>query len=97
MGHHELLPEPSERPSRMGTLGWVACAAGVAIFDIVANETMSSAFRRGLENPKTAAPVIGAWAVTTAHLFGVLPERIDPFVQTFNVLERVRDYVGAKV
>jgi len=95
MGHHEFLPD--EATSRAGTLGWAALATGVLIFDVVAHETMSSAFRRGLNNPRTAAPVIGAWAITTAHLFGVLPEKLDPFIQTFNVLERVRDYVGDKI
>ena len=95
MGHHEFVEGlEGGTGSKAGTLGWAACGLGILAFDTLAPETMSSAFRRGLENHRTAIPVIGAWAITSAHLFGALPERIDPFIQTFNVLERVRDYVG---
>ena len=75
---------------KFGTTGWVAIAAGVAAFDFLAPETLSSAFRRGRESESPAVRIatIGALAITTAHLMGTFDalglERYDPF----NVIDR---------
>ena len=69
-----------EMPERLvGHLGWVATAAVVAAWDYYAPETMSNAFKRGREHPVARFAVVGAWAVTTAHLMDWLPDNIDPF------------------
>lgn len=65
--------------SHTGIYGWVCLGAFVAGWDALAPETLSSAFRRGLENPRTRYLVLGAWAITSAHLLGLLPDNIDPF------------------
>jgi len=74
----EKSPEDSAR--LIGHLGWAALAAGVIAWDVLAEETLSSAFRRGLDNNHLRPLVVGAWALTTCHLMGVLPERVDPFL-----------------
>lgn len=69
---------------KSGTTGWVLLASFVVGWDIgVAlrggGETLSSSFRRALLHPKARWPVIVAWGITTAHLFGRLPRNLDPF------------------
>ena len=58
-------------------------AAYVAAFDtwagIGGHEMLTTAFRRGVAHPLHRTPVMLAWAVTTAHLFRLLPPRVDPF------------------
>lgn len=61
-----------------GGAGWVAIAALVVIWDMIAPETLSSAFHRATSGRLGAAAVVVTWAVLTAHLFQVLPERADP-------------------
>lgn len=69
------------RPLRQhtgGGAGWVAIAALVVIWDMIAPETLSSAFHRATSGRLGGAAVLVTWAVLTAHLFQVLPERADP-------------------
>lgn len=64
---------PEDVISTVGTLGWMAVAGVVAVWDWKAPETLSHAFRR-------TQPVSGFLAaVTVSHLMGWLPERLDPF------------------
>jgi hypothetical protein len=89
----EPLVEPllTEEQQRMvGHLGWAALAGSVLAWDVVAPESLSHAFARGLENRYTRPLVIGAWAVTTAHLFRRLPEKADPFLLTINTCRKLR-------
>lgn len=65
--------------SKRGTLGWALTAATVAVWDFAADDTMSAAFERGLARPRGRFLVATAWVVLTAHLFGWLPDRYDPF------------------
>lgn len=64
--------------SRAGTAGWVALGAGVVAWDVLAPETLSDAFGRGCATRPGKAVTIMGWAVLTAHLFDVLPKRVDP-------------------
>jgi len=56
-----------------GFNGWAAVVVTVIIAEVMDTRTMSSAFR-------AAAPVSHIlWGITTAHLFGILPQKADPF------------------
>jgi hypothetical protein len=75
--------------ARSGALGWALVAAGVAVWDIHAKESLSHAFQRGMDNPLSRPLVLGALAITAAHLVQVLPRQLDPFYAT---IDRVRQY-----
>lgn len=66
-------PMPCDR--HIGAIGWVCLAGFVLAWDVLSPETLSTVFGRHRKHPL----VVAAWAVTTAHLFGVLPKRYDPF------------------
>ena len=82
--------------SRGGGYGWLALGAGVLAYDILANETLSNSFRRGIESENKAvrAGVYGLGALTVAHLLDVVPERVDPIDNIASGLGRVRDKIG---
>jgi hypothetical protein len=61
-----------------GTLGWVALAGGVLVWDLTAGETLTSAFRRSHDSPVSLVVVTAAWTLLTAHLFSLIPPRLDP-------------------
>ena len=63
---------------KSGGVGWLAITAVVVAWDLLAPETLSTAFRRGAATPAGRAAVIGSWAILTAHLFAVIPQRADP-------------------
>lgn len=65
--------------TNVGILGWASIACAVVAFDGMAEETLSHAFKRGLDNPKYRPVVLGALAITNLHLLGLLPRPIDPF------------------
>lgn len=67
------------RDSHAGTIGWIGIAAGVAAFDYLSPETLSSAVDRALESPRGRYAAIGAVALTAAHLLNIIPEQYDPF------------------
>jgi hypothetical protein len=80
--------------SHAGIYGWLGLAAGVAAFDALAPETMSSAFNRGMQNPYSRYLVLGAWAITTAHLLQLIPHEpveLDPFMRIANCLRPCGD------
>ena len=62
-----------------GTTAWIALAAGVVVWDLLAEETMTGAFRRAHDSPMSRVAVTAAWGILTAHLFSVIPPRIDPY------------------
>lgn len=59
---------------RVGTAGWVGLLGYVALWDTVAPETLTHAFKR-----YDTAIRVGTIAVTAAHLMGAIPRRFDPF------------------
>jgi hypothetical protein len=66
---------------RRGGLGWALVAIGILIWDLTAPEDqqLTDAWRRAnRRGPVSAALVGAAWAVTTAHLYGLIPARFDP-------------------
>ncbi len=71
---------------RIGNTGWPIILGACALWDVKMPETLSSAFSRSLrEHPVLTA---GAWAVTSAHLFGLLPDQVDPFKRTLKMIKR---------
>jgi hypothetical protein len=59
--------------------GWIALAALVLAADATGNETMSDAFKIASRQRVAGPAVVLTWATLTAHLFGLLPLRYDPF------------------
>lgn len=66
-----------------GNIAWAGLVVYVVAYDTyalaVGTETLSGAFGRALAHPKARWPVLAAWGITTLHLTGRLPPRIDPF------------------
>lgn len=79
----EVLPLIMARRSQydrlfQGSSGWLYLIAGVILWDALVEEEqqLTHSFRRGL---KTRRFVVGtSWAILTGHLFGILPEYVDP-------------------
>jgi hypothetical protein len=69
----------AELQRHIGNVGWAVVGATVLAWDVMAPETLSAAFGRGLDNPRTRPLVIGGLAITGAHLMRAIPERYDPF------------------
>lgn len=72
-----------------GTLGWAVLGAAVIAWDALAPETLSHAFARGMENRYARPAIIGAVAVTAAHLFDMLPSQVDPFDNSVELAHRL--------
>lgn len=80
---------PLETESRVGNWGWTALAAGVIVWDVVASETLSSAYDRYLQHPVKRVVAVGAVALTAAHLLNCLPKQYDPFDKALNGLGKI--------
>lgn len=76
------MTKTTKMKTKTSELGWIGLATYVALYDVAAvltsNETLSSGFARALRHPLKRASIIAAWAVLTAHLFDLIPERLDP-------------------
>jgi len=83
--------------SHIGTVGWACIGAFVVAWDVYAPETLSGAVDRALEHPVGKYAAIGGVAVTGAHLLNLLPEQVDPFVQSFRLLDNVRSRVAQQI
>lgn len=59
--------------------GWLAVAAAVVIADVTGTRTMSDAFRALSRHPVAGPAIAVGWGALTAHLFGFLDPRLDPF------------------
>lgn len=72
--------KPITQRLREGKAGWVYVTVGVAAWDLLVeeDELLTVAFRRALETRSGKIFVCSSWGILTAHLFGVLPENIDP-------------------
>ena len=74
-----MIAVGDRRKSRVtGGMGWLVLAGAVLVWDALAPETLSAAFRRATDTPGSMAVTVAAWALVTAHLFQVLPSRADP-------------------
>ena len=58
---------------------WAAVAATILVADITGNTTMSEAFRMISRHPVAGPAIAVGWGILTAHLFGVIDPRFDPF------------------
>lgn len=64
------------RPSP-GTAGWIAVGIAVAVAEVADSKTMSTAFGEAVRHPVVGPVVCAVYAVVTAHLFGLIPEKYD--------------------
>lgn len=77
--------ERTHNESHVGSLGWLALGAGVVLWDATAEESLTHAFGRGMENAISRHAVLAALGVTVAHLLDLIPHSLDPFY-------RIADY-----
>lgn len=73
------MHERTHNETAVGRWGWLGIASFVVAWDMLAEETLTHCFRRGLENPQSRPLVYGALALTSMHLCHKLPDAIDPF------------------
>lgn len=69
---------------KSGTTGWVLLTLFVFGWDFLvahkhSGETLSHAFNDAARHPAYRWPVSLAWLLTTLHLFGWMPEKVDPY------------------
>ncbi|MCA9343216.1 hypothetical protein KC950_04365 [Candidatus Saccharibacteria bacterium] len=76
-----------------GTYGWIGLIGYVALFDIYAPETMSSAADRALEHPIMKYVALGAAAITTAHVINAFDayDIPDPIQKINEKIEQWKD------
>ena len=76
-------------------IGWLALGVAVTAYDVLAKETLSNGFRRGLENdnPLVKAGVYAGLGITALHLLDITPERIDPIDNFANRLGNLGDRI----
>jgi len=60
----------------ISTAGWIGLTAGVIAFDVLAPQTLSTAFDRYLEHPTRKWLAIGSVALVGSHLLN-LPDHFD--------------------
>lgn len=66
--------------TKLGTLSWLAVGATVLGAEILGEESLTHAFRRGLANDRYRPILLGGMAITALHLMDKLPKPADPFV-----------------
>ena len=65
--------------TRTGTLGWVGVGAAVLAAEIICEESLTHAFRRGLDSNRYRPFLLGGMAITSLHLLDLLPSSVDPY------------------
>ena len=78
---------PLELRSKAGTAAWAGLLALAGVYDYYAPETLSHGFKRALN----AHPILttAAYGFMTAHLFGIIPEKIDPLTQGLKFIKKI--------
>lgn len=73
-----------------GGWGWLLLALLVGWWDSAPRrrESMSRAYYRAVRKPMLRWPVMATWAITSAHLFGFLPRKYDPFLWVGRTIRR---------
>jgi hypothetical protein len=80
-----------ERPrndTHVGSLGWAGIAGFVLWFDTTRSESLSHAFKRGLENERSRPLMYAALGITALHLLDKIPHapiELDPFYAASNL------------
>lgn len=59
--------------------GWLLVGAVVIVADVTGRRTMSDAFRTASRHPVAGPALALGWGTLTAHLFGLIRPRFDPF------------------
>jgi hypothetical protein len=59
--------------------GWLGIVVLVAVADVTGKRTLSEAFRDASRHRVLGPVVLITWTTLTAHLFGLIPSRYDPF------------------
>jgi hypothetical protein len=70
--------------------GWVAIGAFVAVWDRFAPETLTGRSALWCAGPRSRVAWPATVLVTSAHLLGVLPPKLDPFYHIGKVVVRPR-------
>lgn len=81
--------------SNMGTWGWVGLVAGVMVFDALSKETLTDAWRRGLEKPLGKFALGAVAGITVGHLMDV-PNRYGT-PDFINNIGDIMGWVGEKL
>lgn len=69
----------------LGTVAGIGLIALAGAYDYLASDTISEAFRRNFkEHPVVVG---GAYALLTAHLFQLIPEKYDPLTQGLRMIK----------
>jgi hypothetical protein len=74
--------ERRHNETSVGSVGWALLAGGVFLWDKLAEESLSHAYKRGIHNSLSRPFCLGALAVTAAHLLDVIPHEpveFDPY------------------
>ena len=79
---------PERNSTHRGTLGWLAIAGFVAVWDRYASESLTHAAHRGLEHRVGKYAVPAALGITALHLLDKIPREIDPFYRVLDVSPR---------
>jgi hypothetical protein len=62
-----------------GSAGWISVGVVVVVAELLDERTMSEAFEAASRHPVGRPVLFSAWAILTAHLFGLIPDHYDPF------------------
>jgi len=71
--------ERTRNETALGTLSWIGLGAYVALADRYVEESLTHAFRRGLDNPRYRPVLLGGMVITCLHLLDALPRPVDPY------------------
>lgn len=64
---------------KFGVVGWCLIAGFIVAWDVLTPDSLTAAFDSGCKTRVGRIVVPAIWGITTAHLFGGLPRKADPF------------------
>lgn len=89
--HANSLVQCESMKLRDGGKGWIGLAIYITLWDVASfyrqnGETLSHAFEETVRHPIKRWPTALAWAYITVHLFGWIPETLDPLSNLTNII-----------
>jgi hypothetical protein len=66
-----------------GDRGWLVAGVVILAADLIDERTLSESFRDFSRTRYGRVMTVTGWSLLTAHLFGVIPEKYDPFYAVF--------------